>query len=91
MCALLPSMIPVDVQSQINILSTWFRHVAGDRLLDVSVKTFPVVRFENVHVDGGVQWVVHHPRVVVDSQKTKNVLECIEVTFLRRCHLGGHV
>ena len=84
-------MIAVDVQSQIEVLSKRFRHVAGDRLLDVSVKTFPVVRFENVHVDGGVRWVVRHPRVVVDSQETKNGHERIKVIFPRQCHLGGHL
>jgi hypothetical protein len=83
MCALLPSMIAVDVQSQIDILSTRFQRVAGDRLFDISIKTFPVIRFENVHVDGGVRWVVRHPRVVVDSQETKNVHERIKVTFPR--------
>ena len=64
-------MIAVEVQSQIDVLSTRFWCVAGDRLLDVSIKTFPVVMFENVQVDGGVQWVVRHQRDVVDSQETK--------------------
>ena len=39
-CVLLPRMIAVDVQLQINVLSMWFRCIAGDRLLDVSMKTF---------------------------------------------------
>ncbi len=83
-------MVAVDVQSQIDVLSTRFRCVAGDRLLDVFVKTFPVVRFENTHVDGGVQWIVRHPRVVVDLKETKDVHERIKVTLPRLCHLGGH-
>ena len=39
-------MVAVYVQLYIDILSTQFGRVAGDRLLDVSIKAFPVVRFE---------------------------------------------
>jgi len=68
-------MIAVDVQSQIDVLSMRFRRIAVDRFFDISIKTFPVFRFENIHVDGEVRWAVRHPRVVVDSQETKNVHE----------------
>ncbi len=64
---LFSSMVTINIHPQGDVLALWLGRIAKDCLFFITIEQFLVIQFEDIHINSGLQGVISHPRVVIDS------------------------
>jgi hypothetical protein len=80
-CQFVPSVVSVNVQTKINVLTMWSWRILWDGFLHVAIEWFPILFFEMSHVNVRVGRIEHHSTVVFDLGVSKDIVYSFHVSF----------